>query len=292
MLPEQLMFQKIRDFANQRPDILAAYMNGSRTNSCVPKDLYQDYDLVYVVQDIAPYIEDKSWIAEFGTIAVMQEPDLMDAYAHAEALDCSKRYAFLMQFTNGDRIDLTFQVPELAKTACLEDPLCIRLFDKTGVLPEIPPASDASYHVQKPSQLVFYACCNEFWWVAPYVAKGLWRSELLYAIDALNSYVRPQLLKMLSWQVGAATEFSLSVGKACKYLPPYLSEKDREQLTATYPPLQRDAIWEALFAACRLMGSSAHQVASRLNLTYDEGEEQRCLQHLQNVRENRYQLEK
>ena len=41
-------------------------MNGSRTNENVPKDIFQDYDVVYVVTDTLPFVEDKKWIDSFG----------------------------------------------------------------------------------------------------------------------------------------------------------------------------------------------------------------------------------
>lgn len=39
----------------------------------------------------------------------------------------------------------------------------------------------------------YFSECNNFWWVAPYCAKGLWRKEILYSIDVMNNYVRDGL---------------------------------------------------------------------------------------------------
>ncbi|WP_420810272.1 aminoglycoside 6-adenylyltransferase [Halalkalibacterium halodurans] len=56
MRTEQEMMDAILTIAKKEERIRVVYMNGSRTNSNVPKDLFQDYDIVYVVTDIAPFI--------------------------------------------------------------------------------------------------------------------------------------------------------------------------------------------------------------------------------------------
>ena len=82
--------------------------------------------------------------------------------------------------------------------------------------------------------MLFEDCCNEFWWVSTYVAKGLCREEILFASEHLISYVRPMLLKMIIWRVGLETDFSLSIGKSNKYLEKYLSKEMWERLLKTY----------------------------------------------------------
>ncbi|MCX5973532.1 MAG: aminoglycoside 6-adenylyltransferase, partial [Coprothermobacterota bacterium] len=39
------------------------------------------------------------------------------------------------------------------------------------------PASEGSYFPQPPTAKAFADYCNEFWWVCPYVAKGLLESQ-------------------------------------------------------------------------------------------------------------------
>jgi aminoglycoside 6-adenylyltransferase len=49
--------------------------------------------------------------------------------------------------------------------------------------------------------------------VSLYVAKGLWRGEIPYAKYMLDSVIREQLMKMLTWHVGISTGFTQSPGK-------------------------------------------------------------------------------
>ena len=71
MRSESEMYNLILEVAKNDVRIKAVYMNGSRTNENVPKDIFQDYDIVYVVEDTKSFIEDKDWINLFGEILYM-----------------------------------------------------------------------------------------------------------------------------------------------------------------------------------------------------------------------------
>ena len=75
MRTETEMFDLIVGIANADERIRAVYMNGSRANPNVEKDKYQDYDIVYIVNQIEPFLTDKCWISVFGEFAIVQEPN-------------------------------------------------------------------------------------------------------------------------------------------------------------------------------------------------------------------------
>lgn len=50
-------------------------MNGSRTNPNVKKDIFQDYDIQYVVEKTKSFRDDKKWIDRFGERLYMQYPE-------------------------------------------------------------------------------------------------------------------------------------------------------------------------------------------------------------------------
>ena len=124
--------------------IKAVYMNGSRTNKNVPKDIFQDYDIVYVVTDTKPFIDDKGWINRFGDIWFMQYPDEHPDYPS----DKENFYGWLMQFRDGNRIDLHVESITHAKKHITDDKLCKILIDKDGILPDIPEATDKDYFIK------------------------------------------------------------------------------------------------------------------------------------------------
>ena len=65
MRTENEMYSLILEVAKNDDRIKAVYMNGSRANENVPKDMFQDYDIVYVVEETQSFIEDKDWGSGF-----------------------------------------------------------------------------------------------------------------------------------------------------------------------------------------------------------------------------------
>lgn len=64
MRTENEMYELILKIAKDDDRIKAVYMNGSRTNPNVPKDIFQDYDIVYVVAETKSFIEDKDGVCK------------------------------------------------------------------------------------------------------------------------------------------------------------------------------------------------------------------------------------
>ena len=153
------------------------------------------------MEETASFWAQPGWVDVFGKRLVMQTPDEMD-HAAGQPTDLARCYGYLMQFADGNRIDLRLMTLPRALEECQSDSQTIVLLDKDGILPPLPLPSDTAYHIRRPDQTAFAGCCNEFWWTLPYVAKGLWRGRVTYALDTLNACVRPQLLHMLSWLAG------------------------------------------------------------------------------------------
>lgn len=271
MRNEKEMMKIIMEVAQKDERIRGVYMNGSRTNPNVAKDVFQDYDIVYVVKETASFIADENWIDIFGERLYMQMPEKNDCLRGMEA-NLEESYGYLMQLADGNRIDLHVVTLEYARKDMLQDKLCILLLDKDGMLPEIPEATDVDHWVRKPSEAEYFCCCNEFWWMQNSVGKGLWREEIPYVMDMLNMCTRPQLLKMLSWYVGVETDFTCSVGKAGKYLKRYLSQEQYQQLIKTYPQGETENIWQSVFTMCGLFEKTAKTVAEHLGYPYNEEE--------------------
>jgi aminoglycoside 6-adenylyltransferase len=282
MPPKRDILALVLDVARRDERVRAVALNGSRANPNAPKDPFQDYDVVYIVSEMESFLRDSRWIDVFGERIILQTPEAMSLFPP----ELGGRFSYLMQFTDGSRIDLCLVPYEQREAYCREDSLTQILLDKDGSLPSLPPASDRDYWVKRPTPAFFADCCNEFWWVSPYVAKGLWRREMTYALDCLNSHVRPMLLQMLAWKVGAQHEFRVSVGKSGKYLQRYLPEEDWQALLATYPAASYPAVWAALFAATGLFRGAALNVAAALAFHYNQEEDARVsafLDHIQKL---------
>jgi aminoglycoside 6-adenylyltransferase len=279
MRSENEMMDLILNIAKEDNLIRAVIMNGSRVNPNAKRDIFQDYDIIYVVTELDDFIRNLDWINQFGEMMILQLPDDMED----PPPEGNSSYAYLMQFADGNRIDLTI-VPVSKLTEFLNDSLSVLLLDKDGIIPPFPPADESSYLPSPPTEKAYDDCCNEFWWVSPYVAKGLWRRELTYARQMFDLYVRDQLMKMLTWYIGVQNNFLVNPGKFGKSFQQYLEPDLWDQLFCTYADADYDHIWDALLAMCDLFRSVAIPVAEHFGFEYPTQDDKNVLDHLIHVR--------
>lgn len=225
MRTEKEMFDNILEVAQKDERIRAVYMNGSRTNPNVSKDIFQDYDIVYVVTETSSFIIDEEWINVFGDLIMMQEPDKNDQpNLNGSEMDFTQSYGYLMLFTDGNRIDLHVETKASMLEGYGRDKLTVPLLDKDKCLPLIPAPSDIDFHVKRPTEQLYVSCCNDFWWCLQNVAKGIWRDELPYAKQMMEHIIRSRLDEMISWWIGFKQDFNISIGKMGKYIKNYLPD--------------------------------------------------------------------
>ncbi len=283
MRTETEMIQLIINIAKDDPRIKAVWLNGSRANKNAPKDIFQDYDIVYVVSETQPFYQDEFWIDRFGPRLYMQMPEKMD-FLRGKDYSFDDIYGWLIQFADGNRMDLHVESVAYAQKHIHDDKLCVVLLDKENILPFIPEATDVDYHVKKPTMNDFLCDCNNFWWCLNNVAKGLWREEIPYVMDMLNDCIRPHLVHVLSWKIGIETNFSCSVGKSGKYMNRYLSPEIWSRFLSTYPDADIEHIWNTTMIMCALFDEIASEVAERYQYSYDHAEAEASLNFLKHVR--------
>jgi Streptomycin adenylyltransferase. len=280
---EKEIMNLILNFAKKDERVRAVYMNGSRTNPNIEKDIYQDYDIVYVVSETKSFLENNNWISVFGDIAIVQEPDLVDRAFGIEH-DFNRSYTWLILFKDGNRIDLGIKIKEKMLDEYSRDKLTVPLMDKDNCLPQIPPPTDEDYWVKKPTELQYISCCNEFWWCLNNVGKGIARDELPYAMWMYNVVVRDMLVKMIEWYIGINTNFSVSAGKLGKFFKKYLSSELYEMYSKTYSNAEYNNFWEAIFNACELFRTTSIIVAEYFRYTYNQIEDTNMTEYLKTIK--------
>ncbi|MTH55084.1 aminoglycoside 6-adenylyltransferase [Bacillus mangrovi] len=278
MRSEEEMMALIMEAA-EHPAVRAAGMNGSRVNPEAPKDRFMDYDVAFIVEDLSVFTKETSWLERFGERTIMQMPDAMSLGEGEKR----SRFSFLMLFEDGNRIDLTLVPEEEKEQYFKEDSLTVCLLDKDSGTRELPSPSDRSYWIRKPSLEEFSDCCNEFWWVSVYAAKGLWRKEMLYALDHL-AISRAMLIKMLEWSAGIRHHFSISTGKNGKYLEDYTDRESWERLMKAYPSGSIPEVWRALQDMADLFEDTARLVSEQLVYPYNQEEASKVKRHLTFIR--------
>lgn len=279
MRGEQEVLELILNTAREDERIRAVVLSGSRANPRARRDVFQDFDVAYFVTDVDSFTRDDTWIDRFGEIMILQTPEAMGDPPPAS----DGRFAYLMQFTDGNRIDLTL-LPVANAREFKRESLSLLLLDKDAVFEPFPAPDESDFLPKPPTAKAFSDCCNEFWWVCPYVAKGLWREEIIYAKYMLDRVVREQLMKMLAWHVGLKTRFTRGPGKAGKHLNQYLEPELWAMLEKTYSDAGYDNTWDALLAACDLFRAAAGGVARHFGFDYPRGDDERVSAHLKHVR--------
>ena len=265
MRTEEEMLDLILSTAKEDDRIRAVCLEGSRTNPNAPKDLFQDFDVVYVVGETGSFRRDKHWIDRFGQRLYMQYPEDHPVYPS----DRERCYGWLIQFADGNRLDLHVSTLDWVLENDAQDSLFSVLLDKDGLFAGRKPADDSAHWVQRPDQALFSVECNEFWWCLNNLCKGLWREEISYAQWCMNDLLRPQLLMMLSWKAAMDRDFHISVGKCGKYLHRFVDKTVWEGYLSTYSGPDIGEMWAAGERMCDLFHQTAGEVAECLRFTYD-----------------------
>ncbi|WP_049496456.1 aminoglycoside 6-adenylyltransferase [Streptococcus pseudopneumoniae] len=234
----------------------AVAMSGSRTDAKAPKDEFQDYDVVYIVDDFDNLTSDLSWLNQFGKRIIEQEVSL------------GNRCLYLMLFEDGNRIDLSLCPKEYiqewvdseAGFTVLEDPE--NLFEPYFPNPE-------RYWIISATEMDFKNSCNEFWWVSAYVVKGICRHQVIYATDHLYGICQQELLKLLAWQV-AADKGMVDVGKNYKYLFQYLPAEKEKEFTALLDFFDQKSLTKSLLATMNFFHKEAQAFSLKTGFQYDK----------------------
>ena len=233
----------------------AVAMSGSRTNQRLQTDEFQDYDVVYIMEDLDGLIADLAWLDQFGTRNIEQHNIL------------GNRRLYLMLFEDGNRIDLTL-CPKVHIKEWVESEADFTVLEDTkGLFAPYSP-SPQRFWTSPASETDFEKTCNEFWWVSAYVVKGICRKQIIYATDHLYGICQQELLKILAWQV-ASDRGTVDIGKNYKYLFNYLPIEKEKEFSALLDFSSLDKITQSLFATMQLFHQEAQSLAQKIGLDYD-----------------------
>ncbi|MCW3169652.1 aminoglycoside 6-adenylyltransferase [Chryseobacterium sp. 09-1422] len=276
------IYTTILDFAKADDRIRAVLLNGSRANSNVAPDKYQDFDIMFIINDLDSFIIDRSWINTLGKPLLQQLPDEMEL--GKDAHDENFSFRFLIMFEDQNRIDLTLFPYEKIKTDFKTDSLTIALLDKDYLFNNIPKPSDKDYHITKPNQREFSEVCNEFWWCITNVAKGLKRGEMIYAKDMLETVVRPMFWQIIEWNIGNENDFKVSIGKSGKFAKNFLTHFFYENILKTYSDSNIENNWNSLELMTTIFKEQQEKLAKELNLKNNLLEAENSIKYIKNIR--------
>ena len=271
MRTDQEMLELILGTA-KKLQVDAVALSGSRTDTKAPKDEFQDYDVVYVVDDLDTLTRDLAWLDRFGK-------RLIEQYNVLE-----HRRLYLMLFEDGNRIDLTLCPKEHIKEWVDSEADFTVLNDPQGLFVPYAP-TPKRYWTAPASATDFDKSCNEFWWVSAYVVKGICRKQIIYATDHLYGICQQELLKILAWQV-ASDKGTVDIGKNYKYLFNYLPIEKEKEFSALLDFSSIEKITQSLLATIQLFHQEAQSLAQKMGFKYEKEVAEKMIQYAEETLPN------
>ena len=261
---EEQMLRLILQVA-ENIQVEAVAMSGSRTDTKAPKDEFQDYDVVYVVDDLDNLTRIFSWLDQFGKRIIEQHVFL------------GHRRLYLMLFEDGNRIDLTLCPKDYIQEWVDSEAGFTVLEDEKGLFEPYFP-SPQRFWTSPASAIDFEKACNEFWWVSAYVIKGICRKKVIYVTDHLYGICQQELLKVMAWQV-ASDRGRVDIGKNYKYLFNYLPAEKEKEFSNLLDFTSLDKITQSLFATMELFHQEAQFLAHKMGFDYDMKVAEKMIQY-------------
>jgi aminoglycoside 6-adenylyltransferase len=275
---------RLASWAERHPLVRALLLTSSRANDRAPRDIFSDYDVIVVVSDLPPFVDDDTWLADFD------EP--LVRFRDTQQLQGIPTHHRLVLYADRTKIDYTIWpvalLRQIRDTPRLPDGLDWGyrvLLDKDGLAVGLPAPTSTAYIPSRPTEREYQALVEEFWWETIYVAKNLWRDELLHAKYNLEIVMKHDLLvRMLEWRIEIDHNWSWKPGVVGRGMKPHLPPAIWSDLERTYVGLGIAENWQALFATTALFRNVASAVGASLGYTYPHDLDARVTAYLEEVR--------
>jgi aminoglycoside 6-adenylyltransferase len=257
-------------WAEQHSLVRALVLESSRAHGQAPLDTFSDYDVLVVVSDadLQAFAEDDTWLSAYGTPLVMLH--VTNPVGEVDT------YGRLVLYEDHVKIDYMVWPASLLRAAVERQKLpelldwgYRALVDKDGLTQGLPAPTRTAHIPARPTEREYLAVVEEFWWESTYVAKNLWRDDLIQAKYNIDVVMRHEvLLQMLEWRVELDHNWSWKPGPAGKGLKKYLPPELWAELETTWVGAGIEENWTALFAMTALFRRVASEVARALGYTY------------------------
>jgi aminoglycoside 6-adenylyltransferase len=280
--------ERMVKWAEVQNEIRAILLTSTRAVPGAHVDALSDHDVILIVQSIQPFVEDRTWINDFGEVLVVYWDPV-----HADPGFGDEIIANVTQYESGLKIDFTlwpvslFEKIVAAPTLPAELDAGYRvLLDKDGLTASMLPATGKAYIPKPPTLDAYLIWINDFFSDVPYVAKCLWRGELLpvkWCLDYDMKHI--YLRQLLEWRAEMDHNWSVPIGSLGKGLKRYLPLDIWEQLEMTYADAQVEDNWVALANTITLFRRVAIEVGEHLGYEYPFELDERVHKYVEHIRQ-------
>jgi len=287
--PLQDVTRRLIEWAEQRTTIRAMLLTSTRAVPNASVDVLSDYDVILVAEDVHPFFEDRSWIEDFGEVLVVYWDPL-----HLAPDSDLEQVGNVTQYQDGLKIDFTVWPVELlqriAQAPALPDELDAGyrvLLDKDHLTDRMLAPTYIAYVPSPPTSETYQTLINDFFSDAPYVAKCLWRDELLPAKWCLDYDMKHVYLRvMLEWRMELDYGWSAPTGALGKGLKKRLPHEIWSQLEGTFAGAALADNWESLFRTLAIFRRVAIEVAEQLGYAYPHDLDRRVTAYVETIQQS------
>jgi aminoglycoside 6-adenylyltransferase len=266
------------------PRLRAVVWTSTRSDPAAKVDALSDYDIIFVVDDIAPFLADEGWLGDFGPLLVVYRDPVRTEGGHPA-------FTRVTQYEDGLKIDFTVMPvdgwSQWAAGPALPDDLDVGyrvLLDKDGLTAHLQPPTGTAYIARPPDEATYREVIELFFHEGTYVAKNLWRDELLPAKYSLDAGMKgEQLRTMLEWRAAIDRDWNYKTGVLGKGLKKALPPELWVAVEATYVGADRRQNWEAFYATIDLFRAVAMDVGDALGYAYPLDLDQRATAYFRDL---------
>jgi aminoglycoside 6-adenylyltransferase len=258
-------------WAQNRQDIKALLLVGSRARTDRPADIWSDYDIIMIVDDPETYIQNSSWLNELGNVVLsfIEKCVIGDSFEHR------------VLFDNGQDVDFIIESAQAASSTSLSwcNPHVVDvykrgyqvLFDNIGIssaLEKLTSGAPLAYTPPPPES--FTNVINDFFYHCVWTVKKLMRGELWTAKHCLNGYLQKNcLLKMIEWHARAQQPRNLDTWFSGRFMEKWTDKKIIARLHKLDACYDARHIIRALYEIIDLFNELAFKTAALLHHTYE-----------------------
>nr|PZN57937.1 MAG: hypothetical protein DIU68_03190 [Chloroflexota bacterium] len=251
-------------WAEDKPDVRAALLIGSRARADHPADPWSDIDLVLTVRDVQPYLNNGDWLEEIAPVWTTHVESTLAGVLERRVL-----------FEGGHDFDVVLvtdtQLSRLIQTAEVVDIIRrgIRvLIDKDRLMSRITLPLRPRTTYMPPTQAEFLNVVNDFWFHAAWTAKKLRRGELWAAITSCDGYMKRLLLKMMEWHARAVSSHSYDTWFSGRFVEEWGDSRALAELGDAFAHYNAPDIKRALLASMDLFRWLATETAVQFTYPY------------------------
>lgn len=280
---ETKVLAKLIAWGFAEPLIRAILITSSRTRQDGLADLLSDYDIVLVVTDLERFRHDTAWQSFYGEIMVQwgDEGELLGT-------PTIFRGPIYEDYTKIDytiwHTDLLLKISQEPQLPPELDVGYRVLLDKDGGTVSWKPPSYKAHIPKTPSATEYQRVIEEFWWTTTYVAKSLWRDDLVFARWVLDTDIRLNVMRiMLEWRIEIEHAWSVKPGVLGRGLKRLLPPDIWQELESTFVGAGIEENWEALWRMIALFHRVAIEVGSALEYSYPQQIEDKTSLYLKEI---------